>query len=138
MIMTFNLMDQRETIAGAKSSTKPSTSRTASRGILGAAILSGLLLVGCASHTVSNISVAEATAVPDGTQVVVTGEVVQQVDREHLLLRDGSGQINVTVDEDILGKVKFAPDSRLRILGKVDRNSERSVLIATSVQVVQQ
>ncbi|HSB98184.1 MAG TPA: NirD/YgiW/YdeI family stress tolerance protein [Spongiibacteraceae bacterium] len=108
-----------------------------------AALLSGVLLVssvllaGCASHTVSNITIAGATAAADGTEVVVTGEVVQQVDRGHLLLRDSSGQINVTVDEDILGKVKFAPDSRLRVLGKVDRNSERSVLIAKSVQVVQ-
>jgi uncharacterized protein (TIGR00156 family) len=132
MIMTFNLMSQRKLISATKNK-----SRMQSRGLLTSAILSGFLLVGCASHTVSNISVAEATAVPDGTEVVVTGEVVQQVDREHLLLRDGSGQINVTVDEDILGKVKFAPDSRLRILGTVDRDSERSVLVATSVQVVQ-
>jgi len=111
--------------------------------VFAAALLSGVLLVssvllaGCASHTTSNITIAGATAAADGTEVVVTGEVVQQVDREHLLLRDGSGQINVTVDADILGKIKFAPDSRVRILGKVDRNSERSILIAKSVQVVQ-
>lgn len=102
-----------------------------------AAALSGLLLTGCASHHTSNITVAQATAVADGTEVVVTGEIVQQIDADHLLLRDGSGQINVTIDEDILGKVKFAPDSRVRILGKIDRDSERSVLVAKSLQVVQ-
>lgn len=102
-----------------------------------AASLSGLLLTACASHNTSNLSVAQATAVADGTEVVVTGEIVQQVDREHLLLRDGSGQINVTIDDEILGKVKFAPDSRVRILGEIDRNSERSVLVAKSLQVVQ-
>lgn len=102
-----------------------------------AATLSGLLLTACASHNTSNLTVAQATAVADGTEVVVTGEIVQQVDKEHLLLRDGSGQINVTIDEDILGKVKFAPDSRVRILGKIDRDSERSILVAKSLQVVQ-
>lgn len=102
-----------------------------------AASLSGLLLTACASHNTSNLSVSQATAVADGTEVVVTGEIVQQIDKEHLLLRDSSGQINVTVDDDILGKVKFAPDSRVRILGKIDRNSERSILIAKSLQVVQ-
>jgi uncharacterized protein (TIGR00156 family) len=95
------------------------------------------LLAACASHTASTVSISSANAAADGTQLVVTGEIVQQIDKEHLLLRDSSGQINVTVDEDILGKVKFAPDSRVRILGRVDRNSERSVLIAKSVQVVQ-
>jgi uncharacterized protein (TIGR00156 family) len=102
-----------------------------------AASLSGLLLAGCASHNTSSLTVAQATAVADGTEVVVTGAIVQQVDREHLLLSDGSGQINVTIDDEILGKVKFAPDSRVRVLGKIDRNSERSVLIAKSLQVVQ-
>lgn len=95
------------------------------------------LMVGCASQTTSSSTIAEATAAPDGTQVVISGEIVQQVDSEHLVLRDNSGQINVEVDKDILGKVKFAPDSHLRILGKMDRNSERSLLVAKSVQVVQ-
>jgi uncharacterized protein (TIGR00156 family) len=102
-----------------------------------AATLSTLLLAGCASHNTTNLSVAQATAVADGTEVVVTGEIVQQLDREHLLLRDSSGQINVTIDDDILGKVKFAPDSRVRVHGEIDRNSERSILVAKSLQVVQ-
>ncbi|MDB6063195.1 MAG: DNA-binding protein [Verrucomicrobiaceae bacterium] len=101
-----------------------------------AATIAAPLIVACASHQVAGYSVAQAVAAPDATQVVVTGEVVQQVDKEHLLLRDSTGQINVEVDDDILGKVKFAPDAQLRVMGKVDRNSERSVLIAKSVEVV--
>lgn len=105
--------------------------------VVGALAAVVMALAGCASHAVSNVSVSDANAAADGTQLVVTGEIVQQVDKEHLLLRDSSGQINVTVDEDILGKVKFAPDSRVRVLGTIDRNSERSVLVAKSVSVVQ-
>lgn len=101
------------------------------------ALLTMVFFAACASNTAQNVSISDANAAPDGTQIVVTGHIVEQVDKEHLLLRDASGQINVTVDEDILGKVKFAPDSRVRILGKIDRNSERSVLVAKSVSVVQ-
>lgn len=94
------------------------------------------LLTACASHTTTSYSIAQAVAAPDDTKVVVTGAIVQQIDREHLLLRDSTGQINVQVDDDILGKVKFAPDAEVRVMGTVDRNSQRSLLIAKTVQVV--
>lgn len=94
------------------------------------------LLTACASHQPAESSIAQALAAPDDTRVVVTGALVQQTDREHLLLRDSTGQIAVVVDDDMLGKVKFAPDAQLRIYGEIDRDSQRSVLHAKSVQVV--
>lgn len=99
-------------------------------------IIPGAALLACASQMGSSVTIAEATAAHDGSQVVVTGDIVQQMDNEHLLLRDGSGQITIKVEKEILGKVKFAPDSHLRVYGTMDRNSERSILIAKSVQVV--
>lgn len=93
-------------------------------------------LLGCASPMGSSVSIAEATAAHDGTQVVVTGDVVQQLDDEHILLRDVSGQITIKVEKSILGEVKFATDSRLRVYGKMDRDSTRSIVVAKSVQVV--
>lgn len=101
-----------------------------------AALLAAPLLFGCASHQPAHFTVAQAVAAPDDSRVVVTGAVVQQIDREHLLLRDDTGQINVEVDADLLGAVKFAPDAQLRIYGTIDRDRERSLLIARSVQVV--
>lgn len=101
-----------------------------------ALLLTAPLLFGCASHQPASFTVAQAVAAPDDSQVVVTGEVVQQIDREHLLIRDSSGQITVEVDDDVLGEVKFAPDAEIRVFGTIDRNSERSVLIAKTVQVV--
>jgi uncharacterized protein (TIGR00156 family) len=103
---------------------------------LAIALISAPLLVACASTQPSGYTVAQALAAPDDTKVVVTGDVVQQTDKKHLLLRDGSGQITVEVDPDILGEVKFAPDSEIRIAGHINRNSERSVLVAKTVQVV--
>lgn len=105
------------------------------RGIA-AALLAAPLIVACASTQPASFTVSQAVAAPDDSKVVVTGAVVQQTDKEHLLIRDSTGQIIVKVDDDMLGKVKFAPDSEVRISGTIDRDSDRSVLIANSVQVV--
>ena len=94
------------------------------------------LLGGCASRQPAESSIAQALAAPDDTRIVVTGALVQQTDREHLLLRDSTGQIAVAVDDDMLGQVKFAPDAQLRVYGTIDRDSERSLLHAKTVQVV--
>lgn len=61
---------------------------------------------------------------------------MQQSDDRHLLVRDTTGQISVRVEEGALGKVTFAPDATVRVSGTIDRNSERSLLIAKQVQVL--
>src|SRR5262245_12668963 len=87
-----------------------------------AAVAAFALLAGCASSpTPSNITVGEALAVPDDSKVVVTGQVVQQIDSDHYLLRDNTGSITAQIDESLLGKVKIAPDARLRVGGSVDQ-----------------
>jgi uncharacterized protein (TIGR00156 family) len=119
-----------------KSRFDKTTNRSGTLRGLAAALVAAPLLVACASHQPASFTVSQAVAAPDDSKVVVTGEVVQQTDKEHLLIRDGTGQIIVQVDDDMLGKVKFAPDSEVRISGTIDRDSERSVLIAKTVQVV--
>ncbi|MET0379876.1 MAG: NirD/YgiW/YdeI family stress tolerance protein [Spongiibacteraceae bacterium] len=106
------------------------------RGIA-AALLTAPLLFACATHQPASSTVAQAVAAPDDSKVVITGAVVQQIDKEHLLIRDATGQITVEVDDDVLGEVQFAPDAEVRVFGTIDRDSERSVLVAKTVQVVQ-
>lgn len=124
--------------------TRISNNRSAERGglrqrvfgLASAAILASF--VGCASHpTPASISVGEALAVPDDSKVVVTAQVVQQVDSDHFLLRDSSGSITAQIDEDLLGKVKIAPDARLRVGGTVDQDHKPPLLKAKTVQLVQ-
>lgn len=117
------------------SEANPLRVRRISLGFFGA-MIGGLLLASCASYMTSSVTVAEALAAPDGKQVVVTGEVIQQLDSENILLRDSTGNINVRFNKEMVGKMKFAPDSRLRISGKMDRNRERSILLAKSIEVV--
>lgn len=118
---------------------KPDLGKNKIAGAGSAALLTAaLMLGGCASNpTPSNITIAEALAVPDDSKVVVTGQVVQQLDRDHYLLRDHSGQLTAEIDESLLGKVKIAPDARLRIGGTIDQDHKPPLLEAKTVQLVQ-
>ena len=104
--------------------------------LVGVAI-AAVFLAACASNPApSNITISEALAVPDDSKVVVTGQVVQQIDAKHYLLRDDSGQITANIDKDLLGEVKLAPDARLRIGGTVDQDHKPPILEAKTVQLV--
>ncbi len=95
------------------------------------------LAAGCASPpTPASISIGEALAVPDDAKVVVTGEVVQQIDSDHYLLRDSSGSITAEIDESLLGEVKIAPDARVRVGGTVDQDHKPPLLEAKTVQLM--
>ena len=104
------------------------------------AVFCGLVLASaitaCATTTPSNMNIAEATAVPDDTKVVVTGLLVQQLDEERYLLRDASGQITAVIERDKLGDVKIAPDARLRVYGEIDQSQNPPQLIAKTVQLM--
>jgi uncharacterized protein (TIGR00156 family) len=96
-----------------------------------------LLLAACASTTPTSISIAQATATPDNSKVVVTARLVQQLDSNHYLLQDDSGQITAVIDRDLLGKVKLAPNAHLRIFGVIDQDRQPPLLEAKTVQVVE-
>ncbi len=95
------------------------------------------LLAACASVSPSSVTIADALAAPDGTELVVTGTVVQQMaDDEELLLQDATGQIVAEVDDDLIGKLQLGTSTQLRIRGEIDRDENRSVIVAESVQLV--
>lgn len=103
-----------------------------------ATVMTALMGAGCASTTApASISIAQALATPDNSRVVVTAELVQQLDRDQYLFQDSSGQLTVEIDQSILGQVKLAPASRLRIYGTIDQDEKPPVLEAKTVQVVQ-
>lgn len=101
------------------------------------AIGSVLLFTACASMQPSSVTIADALAAPDGTELVITGAVVQQmVEDEEVLLQDASGQIVAEVDDDLIGELQLNANTQLRIKGEVDRDEDRSVIVAESVQLV--
>jgi len=113
-----------------------SSNHSARTGTGFSAALLAIAMTACASTVPSSISIAQARAVPDDTKVVVIGELVQQIDQQHYLPRDNSGQITARIDKDTLGEVKIAPDARLRIDGEIDQGHNPPQLKAKAVQRV--
>ncbi len=114
--------------------------KKAGKQLAGIAALCGsaLLLVACATVQPAAVTIADALAAPDGTNVVVNGTVVQQMpEDEEILLQDATGQIIAEVDDDLIGELQFGADTQLRVLGEIDRDADRSVIVARKIQVVQ-
>lgn len=93
-------------------------------------------LAACGSPQPNNVSVAEALAAPDDTEVVVTAAILQDLGNGRYLLSDGTGQLATEIDADLRGEIQLAPDTQLRIYGELDRDDEGTVLDARTVQVV--
>lgn len=102
------------------------------------AVLAGSmqLFSACASVQPSETSIADALAAPDGTELIISGAVVQQMDDQQVLMRDSSGQIVAEIDDSLIGELRLAPEAQLRIYGEVDRDDERSVLVAEKVELL--
>jgi uncharacterized protein (TIGR00156 family) len=57
--------------------------------------------VGPGSQSNGSNTVQAALVSRDGEQVVLRGRIIGQVDDEHYLFADGSGQVTVEIDEDL-------------------------------------
>jgi len=74
-------------------------------------------------------TVAKAATLPDDARVVLEGSIVRQLRHEHYMFKDATGEIEVEIDDEDLRGIKVTPDSRLRIVGEVDRDHERPATI---------
>ncbi|WP_116364676.1 NirD/YgiW/YdeI family stress tolerance protein [Parahaliea mediterranea] len=95
-----------------------------------------VLLAACATTPTTAVTIAEAQAVADGTEVVVDVRIAQKLDDEEYLVADPSGEITAVIDEDILGKVQLSPSATIRLYGVIDRDEDASTLEVEKLQVL--
>lgn len=100
------------------------------------AILSSMGLAACAGNGVqpASLTVSEVLAAPDDARVQFQAELVQQIDGEHFLLRDESGEVTVEIDNDLRGAVQLQPGVQVRVSGEVDRDAE---MVSVDVETLQ-
>jgi uncharacterized protein (TIGR00156 family) len=104
---------------------------------LGVAVLLALVLSACASMQASLVSVAEAQAVEDGSELIVEGKIIQTLGEEdYYLVRDITGEITARIDESVRGNVELSSEAVWRLQGIVRRSPERSVLEVRKLSVV--
>ena len=61
----------------------------------------------------------------DDQDVVVEGVIIRQIDKEHFIFSDGSGEIQVEIDEDDLRHLgTFNENTRLKLIGDLDKKRD--------------
>lgn len=73
--------------------------------------------------------VAEASALADDAHVTVRGEIVEVLRREHYVLSDASGRVEVEIDDDLLRPEDARVGMRVEITGEVERDRDEPVEI---------
>lgn len=69
------------------------------------------------------MSVADASQARAGTYVTVEGMIASHLRSDYYLFRDASGEVRVEIDRAVFAARQVTPETRVRLLGEVDRNA---------------
>ncbi len=67
-------------------------------------------------------TVSEAQAMPDDAPVVLQGTISSASGDEMYIFTDGTGSINVEIDDDDMAGLNISPNDVVMIQGEIDRN----------------
>ena len=65
------------------------------------------------------------------TKIILQGYLVKQINKEHYLFKDGTGNVEVDIEDQIFKGANVTPETQIRLRGKVDKD----LWEATSVDV---
>ncbi len=104
----------------------------------GIALFSHNVMATNAAHTnnkpVSKIS--DVKAMPDDTEVVIQGVIVQNLGDENYLVKDDSGTVNIEIDEDLVQGNTITPEAEVLITATVDQEDNVTSLDAEEIQFI--
>ena len=102
----------------------------------GIALFSHNVMATNAAHTnnkpISKIS--DVKAMPDDTEVVIQGVIVQNLGDENYLVKDDSGTVNIEIDEDLVQGNTITPEAEVLITATVDQEDNVTSLEAEEIQ----
>ena len=79
---------------------------------------------------------SDVKAMPDDTEVVIQGVLVQSMGEENYLVKDDSGTVNIEIDEDLVQGNTITPEAEVLITATVDQEGNVTSLEAEEVQFV--
>lgn len=77
----------------------------------------------------NTVTVAEAKQLADETAVTLSGVIVKRIRGDHFQLNDGSGSIDIDVDDDFWKPMGLKAGDQVKVMGKVDTQSGQSANI---------
>ena len=106
--------------------------------ICGLALLSSnAMAADTAKTTTKPVSkISDVKAMPDDTEVVIQGVIVQSLGDENYLVKDDSGTVNIEIDEDLVQGNTITPEAEVLITATVDQEDNVTSLEAEEVQFV--
>ena len=73
-----------------------------------------------------------------GSYVTVTGNIVIHLREDYYNFRDGTGEIRVEIERSVWRNRNVGPDTKVRLLGEVDRNAAGIVYLwVKSLEIVE-
>jgi uncharacterized protein (TIGR00156 family) len=88
-----------------------------------------------ANKPVSNVS--EVQNMADDSMVYVQGYIIQSLGNDNYMLQDGSGQIMVEIDDDLMNNATITPQTVVWIAATVDQQTGQPVsLEAEEIQIM--
>ena len=104
--------------------------------ICGLALLSSnAMAANTAKTTTKPVSkISDVKAMPDDTEVVIQGVIVQSLGDENYLVKDDSGTVNIEIDEDLVQGNTITPEAEVLITATVDQDDNVTSLEAEEVQ----
>lgn len=106
--------------------------------ICGIALFStNVMAVDTAKKTNQPVSkISDVKAMPDDTEVVIQGVIVQNLGDDNYLVKDDSGTVNIEIDEDLVQGNTITPEAAVLITATVDQEGNVTSLEAEEVQFV--
>ena len=104
--------------------------------ICGLALLSSnAMAADTAKTTTKPVSkISDVKAMPDDTEVVIQGVIVQSLGDENYLVKDDSGTVNIEIDEDLVQGNTITPEAEVLITATVDQEGNVTSLDAEEIQ----
>ena len=77
----------------------------------------------------NTVSVAQAKQLADETAVALSGVIVKRIRGDHFKFKDGSGSIEIDVDDEVWKPIHLKAGDQVNIMGEVDTQSDKSTII---------
>ena len=89
------------------------------------------------SATGQETTVAHVAEARLGSYVTVVGNIVAHQRQDYFTFRDGTGEMRVEIENSVWQNRKIGPETKVRLLGEVDRGAAGRYLWVKSLQVVE-
>jgi len=72
----------------------------------------------------------------DDTRVTLEGYIVKEIRSEHYTFKDATGEIEIEIDDEDFRGIKIAPETKIRIVGEIDKDWTSTTVDVDYLEIV--